>query len=120
VKAGGQMSVAYRLPGDSMGSILDSRDLTTRIATALRLAGQLDVSTASKFAIAVGLSTSSMVSVGQISQTARSRVSMSMTESAVKVEPDEAISRTALDRGADEVAASLSRSLIRQFENRMP
>ncbi len=111
----GRVMVAFRLPGDNMGSILDSQDLTVSIASALRLAGQLDSSGSDYFAVGVGLSSRASVSVGRATGTARSTVSMGRNDNFLHVDPDESMSRSALDRGADEVAALLTRTLLRAF-----
>jgi hypothetical protein len=111
----GQTAVAFRLPGDQMGKILDPGDATARVASALRLVGQLDMTAATKVAIGIGLSSQSMVAIGLAGQPGRNSVSVSMGSESVHVVPDESMTRAALDRGADEVAATLVRSLIRLF-----
>ena len=73
---------------------------------------------AERVAVGVGLTSSSMVTVGQVSAISRNSGSISMTSDPVRVEPDEKMTRAALDRGADEVATILSRALLRQFDNR--
>lgn len=93
----GQTAVVFRLPGDQVGAIFDAQDVAARVASALRLVGQVDMTGASKVAVGIGLPSSSMKSIAH-------------------VEPDESISRTALDRGADEVAATLTCSLVRSFQ----
>lgn len=115
VSKDGQSTVAFRLPGDQMGQILDLGDATARVASALRLVGQLDMTRATKIAIGIGLSSKSMVSIGVAGQPGRHSASMSMESGSVHVLPDESVTRAALDRGADEVAATLMRSLIRNF-----
>jgi hypothetical protein len=113
----GAIVVVFRLPGDQMGSILDPQDVTARTTTALRLAGQLDVSNASELAIGIGLTSGSMVSLGTVTGVARNSGPLNTNSDPIHVEPDEGISRAALDRGADEVASSLGRALIREFGN---
>lgn len=115
VHSGGQIDVSFRLPGDQMGAILDPQDVVTRVASALRLAGQVDVSGAIRVTIGIGLSSTSMMSIGQVHQASRNGGSVRMDSSPVHIEPDETMSRSALDRGADEVAASLARTLLRAF-----
>lgn len=113
----GQIAITFRLPGDQMGSILDPLDVAPRIATALRLSGQIDRTAATKIAVGVGINSRSMVTLGRAGLSPRNSSSMSVTTEPVHVEPDETMSRAALDLGADEVAATLTRSLIRAFEN---
>ncbi len=115
VSTDGQTAVAFRLPSDQMGQILDSADATARVASALRLVGQLDMTRATKIAIGIGLSSKSMVTIGVAGHPPRNSASMTMESGPVHVLPDESVSRAALDRGADEVAATLVRSLIRNF-----
>jgi len=112
----GQTSVVFRLPGDQMGAIFDAQDATARVASALRLVGQIDMTGASKVAVGIGLTSSSMISIGVAGQTGRNSASLSTDSGPAHVEPDESLSRAALDRGADEVAATLVRSLLRSFQ----
>lgn len=115
VRTDGQIAVMFSLPGDQMGSLLNVQDVTARTAAALRLAGQIDLTGAPELAVGVGVTSASMVTIGEIRQSSRSSSHMSMNDAPVRVEPDETVTRTALDRGADEVAATLSRSLLRAF-----
>lgn len=111
----GAIVVSFSLPGDQMGSLLDPEDVSRRASAALRLAGQLEVSGAPELAIGVGLSSTSTVSIGSVTGVSRNSSSSRMNSAPVHIEPDERISRAALDRGADEVASSLSRALLREF-----
>ncbi|NYJ18538.1 DUF4062 domain-containing protein [Glaciibacter psychrotolerans] len=113
----GQIAVAFRLPGDSMGTIVDAQDVTTRVASALRLTGQIDMTRAPKVAVGIGLTSRSMTAIGVAGQSNRTSASLSSRSEPVRVEPDESMSRAALDRGADEVAATLVRSLLRNFQS---
>jgi hypothetical protein len=117
VLSDGQIAVAFRLPHDSMGSILDPEDLTAQVVSGLRLAGQIDPTRAPRIAVGVGLSSRTMLSVAKAGQPSRNSASMSSVSEPVHVEPDEAMSRAALDRGADEVAVGLARTLVRGFTN---
>jgi hypothetical protein len=112
----GRCTIAFRLPGDSMGGILDQNEVTSRVASALRLAGQLDLTGAERVAVGLGLNSASMVSIGSTSSVPRTSSSLRMNSEPVHLEPDESVSRAALDRAADEVAASLARSFLRVFE----
>lgn len=112
----GQSAVVFRLPGDQMGAIFDAQDVTARVASALRLVGQIDMTGASKVAIGIGLTSRSMVSIGVAGQSGRNSAPLSTDSEPAHVDPDESISRAALDRGADEVSATLVRSLLRSFQ----
>lgn len=116
VDSQGRCTIAFRLPGDSMGSVLDESEITSRIASALRLSGRLDLTDAPRFAVGVGISSASMVSIGSVSALPRSSSSLRMNSGPVRVTPDESMTRAGLDRGADEVATSLARTLMRSFE----
>lgn len=117
IRKSGGTTVTFRLPGDMMGSILDLNDLSRRLGSALRLAGQVDVSGADRFAIGVGITSTSMVAVGELGRGPRNSVGMHLSSAPLHLEPDETVSRAALDRGAGEVATMLARSLIRTFQN---
>ncbi|WP_458112125.1 DUF4062 domain-containing protein [Arthrobacter sp. R1-13] len=116
VRKSGGIIVSFRLPGDRMGSILEANDLSKSIEGALRLAGQTDVTGADRFAIGVGISSTSMVGVGELGRGPRNSVSMRLGSTPLHLEPDETVSRAALDRGAGEVASTHARSLIRVFQ----
>ena len=112
----GAVAITFNLPGDQMGTILDPQDLATRTAAALRLAGQIDITGAAEVAIGIGLTRGSMVSAGTVTGVARNTGQMRMSAEPTRVEPDERITRAVLDRGADEVGASLARALVAGFE----
>jgi hypothetical protein len=117
IRKSGGTAVTFRLPGDMMGSILDVNDLSQSIGSALRLAGQTDVTGAARFAIGVGITSTSMVAVGELGRGPRNSVGMRLSSAPLHLEPDETVSRAALDQGAGEVASTLARSLIRAFQN---
>jgi hypothetical protein len=117
VREAGGTTVTFRLPGDMMGSILDVKDLSQSIGSALRLAGLIDVTGAARFAIGVGITSVSMVAVGEAGRGPRNSVGMRFNSAPIHLEPDETVSRAALDRGAGEVASMLARSLVRAFQN---
>ena len=117
VHKSGQIAVAFRLPKDRMGSILDPQDLTSRVAAALRLAGQIDVTDAQEIAVGIGLTSVGAVSLGRAGQPARSTATFNMYEKTVRLEPDEGLGRSALDRGADEVSALMARSFLRLYSD---
>ena len=99
-----------------MGSILDVNDLSTSIECALRLSGQIDVTGAGRFAVGVGISSTSMVSVGELGRGPRNSVGMRLGSTPLYLAPDETVSRAALERGAREVASTHARALIRAFQ----
>lgn len=117
IDANGQRSTWERLPSDSMGSILDSADLTERIARDLRLIGALAPPNGTNYAIAVELVATRMTTVGAIAHLGQrtSVTGLSMSDRSVQVEPDESVTLAAFDTGADEVAAILARQVINSF-----
>lgn len=119
VNTAGYVSLWWSLPRDRMGAILDPEDLTSTVASGLRLIGALRVLQAAEAAIGIGLSSASMVSEGRVTGVARNSATMSVHgDGPVRIAPDEAVSSAAFDRGAEEVAASLVRSLLEAFRAR--
>lgn len=113
----GQRSTWMRLPADGLGALLDDADLSDRLARLLRLLGGLAPLDSDGYAVAVGLASASMVSIGPVSKLgARSSAQIaSLNQSDVLVPPDEAVSAAGLVDGAGEVAAALSKSLLAAF-----
>jgi len=120
VDAAGQLSLRWSLPADGLGSILDQAVLRSTVARGLRLIGALRMLPDGDVAIGIGLGGStSMVAEGRATGVARTAASMSGSGSQpVRVEPDEAVSPAALDRGADEVAGSVVQTLLDAFHLR--
>jgi hypothetical protein len=115
VRGDGQIAVAFHLPGDQLGLILDPQDVTVKVASALRLAGQIDRTAAANVVLGIGLTSGSTVTLGEVSQRSRNSSHMSLNDGPTQVEPDETITRAAFDLGANEVAALATRSLVRAF-----
>jgi hypothetical protein len=112
----GTFSLWYTLPRDGMAlAVLDPDDLTVRITEALRLVGRLRVLNSSHVAVAAGIDPASLITVGRISQL-DTRTSATFAGGGrleqVHIEPDEAATITALDRGAAEVARPIAQRLI--------
>ena len=120
VDAAGQVSLLWSLPADALGSILDQAVLKSTVSGGLRLIGSLRMVPDGDVAIGIGLGgTTSMVAEGRVTGVARTSASMSgFGSQPVRVEPDEAISSAALDRGADEVASSVVQTLLDAFRRR--
>lgn len=114
----GQLSVWYALPTGLMAQVADPDVLNARIAEGLRLAGSFNLIRAEKLAVAVGIDPASMIAIGRVAELATRR---SATLAAggrldfVRVEPDEATSRSALGAGSREVARPLVQRLIDGF-----
>ncbi len=112
----GQFSLWYTLPRGRMPTpVADQEDLTRQIAEGLRLAGRLNVVSADRLAVAVGIDPASMITIGRVSEMA-TRSSASIAGGGrldrVHIEPDETVSRAALDTGADEAGRPLAQRLI--------
>jgi len=118
VASTGQCSVWWSLPGDSMGAILDEDDLVATTTKYLHLLGAMNLLTAERFAIAIGLGGSRTMAEGRVTGVARNRVSVGFGgEDPVRVEPDESVSAAAFDRGADQVTRDLITGLLEAFRS---
>ena len=115
----GQRSVWERLPADGMGSILDRDQLAEQIARDLRLLGSLTPLHGSLYALAAELQTTSMASLGSISELGRrtSATFGSSTSGNVRAEPEELVSRAAFDAGSSEAASVLAEQLLASFQH---
>jgi hypothetical protein len=119
INAGGQRSAWSTLSSDGLGSLLDSEDLTRRVANILRLLGNILPGAVGAHALAIGLSTTFQVGVGSQSQLgSRSSAALNPSDRAIHVDPDEEVTATAFDTGADEAAQVLSQALIDAFRHR--
>jgi hypothetical protein len=112
----GQFSLWYSLPKGRMSlPVADQDDLAGRIAEGLRLTGRLNVLRADRLAVAVGIDPATMITIGRVSELA-TRTSAEIAGSGrldhIHVEPDETVSRAALDTGAIEAARPLAQRLI--------
>ena len=112
----GTFSLWYTLPrGRTALAVLDPDDLTARITEALRLVGRLQLLDSSHVAVAAGIDPASLITVGRISQldtqTSATFAGGGRLEQ-VHIEPDEAATTAALDRGAAEGARPIAQRLI--------
>jgi hypothetical protein len=106
-------TAVFTLPADTLGSVYDPDVAVGQVAAALRLAGTLDRSRSDRLVIALGLTKTSGVSRGSLAAMPRNGGSIGSATAPVRVEPDEVLSRAALDRGAAEVSAATVRALDR-------
>lgn len=112
----GQFSLWYTLPKGRMSlPVADQDDLAERIAEGFRLTGRLNVLRSDRLAVAVGIDPATMITIGRVSELA-TRTSAQIAGSGrldhIHVEPDETVSKAALDTGAIEAARPLARRLI--------
>lgn len=119
VLSSGQVSVWTELPSDGLGAVLDDEALTSQIASALRLIGELRVVVGPELAIAVGVDPMTSVSIGSVNEMPRRSANFGFHSSTpVRVSPDESATLAALDSGSSEVARNLGRELIEQVRRR--
>jgi Domain of unknown function (DUF4062) len=113
----GQRSAWLQLAFDSLGTILDPDDLGPRIARLLRLLGSLALLGDERYAIAAGIQPTFMVTAGSIDSLGRRTSSqmMGFGDGSERVAPDESVSATGLDQGADEVGRDIARTLGDRF-----
>ncbi len=113
----GQVSLRATLPRDAMGSILDQDALPQQITALLRLIGALNLIQHERIVVAVGVSDPQLTQIDRFNpHQSRTRAELGgfMRSFALQTEPDESASLAALDAGAEEVARTLSRVLIKQ------
>ena len=118
VTQGGQVTIRHTLPRDQMGAILAPDDVAATITGSLRLAGDLGLLTGERFAIAVDITHPRGVSEGSANGVGRSSASGFISRDELRVHPDESVSAAALDRGASEVARTLTDLLLAAFRTR--
>ena len=120
IESTGQRTAIERLPKDSMGVILDPGDLTERVARLLRLIGSLLPLEADLHAIALEAHSVSMAVLGAIGQLGnRSSASgLSTSDEPILIDPDEAVTAAAFDRGAFEAARPMVDQLLDAFSRR--
>jgi len=113
VAATGQASAWSTLPGDRMGSILDSADLTERLGRLLRIAGEVMPGDSQHLALAVGIDPLASVSEGRITGVSRSGMTMAGTgRDRLVVPPDEVVTRAAIGHGSRDAARGLTDALL--------
>lgn len=119
VLSSGQVSVWSELPSDGLGAVLDDEALTSQIASALQLIGELRVVVGPELAIAVSVDPMTSVSIGSVNEMPRRSANFGFHSSTpVRVNPDESTTLAALDSGSSEVARNLGRELIEQVRRR--
>lgn len=117
IDAIGQRSAWQKLPADGLGSLLDEADLSPRLGVLLRLLGGIVPPDSPSYAVAVGLSPTSSVSIGPITALGhRNSASIGASNrTGVFVPPDEAVTASGLAAGADEVGRALASALLTAF-----
>lgn len=113
----GQVSAWAVLPGDGLGSVIEPATIGNLIADLLRLLGMTGACETGPVAIAVGVFEPMLVSIDSLAGGGRSSASLGMSNGHVHVEPDEAVSLSALHDGAGEMGDQLGAALIQAFQN---
>lgn len=114
----GQVSAWASLPRDGLGAVLDPAQLPLQIAGMLRLIGHTQAISSPHVAIAVGIEPVSTLSIGTVSDMPRSSAQLlKMSDQPLRVEPDELATAAALDAGAAEAGAIVSRRVIEAFHH---
>ena len=113
---GAQVSAWGSLPRDGLGVILDPAQLPLQIAGMLRMIGHTQAISSPHVAIAAGIEPVRTLSIGKVSDMPRSSAQLlKMSDQPLRVEPDELVTLAALNTGAPEAGAILSRRLIEAF-----
>jgi hypothetical protein len=116
VSVSGQVSVVTSLPRGSLATIFDPGEVTKQITMSLRLVGVLQLVQSTKVAIAVGIEPTTMLAVGTLNDLRNANsISFGVRSGSVRLEPDEVVSHDALDSGANDVAATISRLLTQKL-----
>jgi hypothetical protein len=120
VTRSGQRGAWVSLPHDSMGSVLDEADLTTRIASVLALLLNLDLPVASRYAVTASLGPTSMLTVGS-SAIVGNRHSASMlgvTGNEIVLPVEDSVNSDAIATHASELAEELVARLVARTKRR--
>lgn len=110
------VTIWEQLPTDRMGTILDEKDLAARIASALRLVGDLALAGSDQSALAVGLRIGSMTTVGSVADLGHRNSVQPIGgfggATTARVEAHDSVPTAALARAASEIAGELARRLL--------
>lgn len=100
-----------------MGAILDRDDLVERIASILRVLGAIASPDGENYALAAELAATPFTAVGTVARLGQrtSVTGFAMSDRVFKVEPDESVTLSAFDAGADEAAAVLADQVMDEF-----
>jgi hypothetical protein len=112
-------SLWIELPRDTLGHILDTADVRTRITGGLRMAASLLSRTSERTALAAGIGPIGFVVEGSVADLGRrSSASIGMpSEQIVHVEPEDAVPTASLNEAADEIAGELTARLMQRFRS---
>ena len=116
---GGEVLVFQALPTDTLGTLVDQTDLTSRCNALLRLAEPHIRTDVDQVAIAVGIEPVDRVTIGDPRQMgSRTHGHMSMYGShSVRVSAEDSVPRRVLDRGSSEIAGEAAARLIQALQS---
>ncbi|HWU10211.1 MAG TPA: DUF4062 domain-containing protein [Streptomyces sp.] len=118
----GQVSTRASLPKDQMGSILDRDALPKQVAEMLRFTGALRIIQQQHVVVAMGVSVGDTITIDTFdpyrSRNQAQPLSFGRSLNMLRTEPDESVSLTALESGAEEVGRDLSRALFGRLATR--
>jgi len=117
VRRDGTVTVWSELDRDDLGHILDPADLRTRLALALRLAGEVLPGGVERVALSVGLAPISFVAEGSVTDLGRrSSATIGMpAQDWVRSGPEDSVPASAVGTAAEEIAEELAARLLQNF-----
>lgn len=119
VTRGQTVSLWQQLPRDSMGSILDRRDLAQRLAMLLRIGADVVPATTASVALAVALGPTQTLTEGDVRDLGRrNSASMGMNDRLIRIDAEDSVPKDTIRLGADEIAAELATRLVLRFRDR--
>ncbi len=109
-------SVWEELPRDSMGSIIDHGDLTSRFARMLRVGGDVIPRAAPRVGLAIGLGPTQMVTEGEVRDLGRrSSASLGMASHLIRIEARDTVPTNAVASASEEIGRELATRLLLSF-----
>lgn len=110
----GQRGGWLTLPHDSLGSVLDPSELRPRLAALLSILLELPVGLAERYALAIGLSDLTLLSVGDANVVGRrTGATMRFTNNHdLQIPPEDSVGADALRVNVDEVADEITARLV--------
>ena len=116
----GQRSAWKPLPRDGLGAVLDPADIAIRLADLLEVLVSVRTARPAKAGLAVGVTSSVMLSEGQVSDLPRSAARQRTSMLPVRVPAADVLPLTSIVGSPHEVAEELSARLLQAFRARTP
>jgi Domain of unknown function (DUF4062) len=122
VDRNGEVTAWRPLPRDTMGVVIDQRQLEDDLAGLVRLAGDLGANRSSEVALAVALDPLEMMAVegdaAELGRRTRATLPSMPSNNPVRVDPEEAIASSSLAAASADLAHELALRLIHGFRKR--